>query len=295
MDLLHPWNRRVQAETLRACPLEDTLRALGYRRDPDDAARWRRRRSAVSVNGFMFYDHRRGYAGSGAIDLVIHERGCSMPEALAILSGLPRRIRQNAQPLRSDRLWPGVERRLVAGLGIPAPLVTLCRDLGLLYADCLGNAVFVRRDAAGKTVGAETLDAGTRRQPGNSGAASPPGGFWMSWNPDWPRAVLLAENALEALSILALHLTPELEIPCVAVSAGAATPAAPKWIEAWNPVRIFCAWGATPNGDQNAAQLMQGDNRIVRLRPALDGQSWNDMLLRDRDGEPLDTDDRRFD
>ena len=28
------------------------------------------------------------------------------------------------------------------------------------------------------------------------------------------------------------------------------------------------------------------------MRPALDNQDWNDMLIRDRDGEPLGTDDR---
>ena len=33
----------------------------------------------------------------------------------------------------------------------------------------------------------------------------------------------------------------------------------------------------------------------VRLRPALDGQDWNDTLMRDRAGEPLGTDDRPLD
>ncbi len=37
------------------------------------------------------------------------------------------------------------------------------------------------------------------------------------------------------------------------------------------------------------------DSRVVRLRPALDGQDWNDTLMRDRAGEPLGTDDRPLD
>ena len=48
----------------------------------------------------------------------------------------------------------------------------------------------------------------------------------------------------------------------------------------------------TDRGDRAANRLIQSDNRTVRLRPPLDGKSWNEMLLRDRAGEPLQTDDR---
>ena len=52
---------------------------------------------------------------------------------------------------------------------------------------------------------------------------------------------------------------------------------------------------ATRNGDHAAERLLRKDNRGVRVRPALDGQDWNDMLTRDRAGEPLGTDDRLLD
>ena len=78
MDGPRLWDRRVRAEALRGYPLEDVVRRLGYRRDPTDAARWRRPGSVVSINGFMFYQHLRGEGGGGAIDLVIHACQCTV-------------------------------------------------------------------------------------------------------------------------------------------------------------------------------------------------------------------------
>ncbi len=76
------------------------------------------------------------------------------------------------------------------------------------------------------------------------------------------------------------------------VSTGTVTDTIPKWIEAWNPRRIFCAYDTTRNGNRAARRLQDMDTRIVRMRPAIDDQDWNDMLMRDRDGEPIETDDR---
>ena len=302
----------MQAEGLRSYPLEDVLRSLGYRRDPDDAARWRRRESVVSINGFMFYDHLRGECGAGAIELVIHARRCTVPGALAFLSELPgcsrlssdclcARAPRTLKPSRSERRWPAVERYLLDERGVSSVLLALCRDLGLLYADHHGNAVFVCRNAAGEATGAEIVPtAGQQRggaAPAGEAAPSPltPGSFWMSWEIDWPPFVLIAKSALDALSALSLHLMPAKRNGCAVVSTGAVTATLPIWIEAWNPRRIFCAHDATPHGDDAAERLFRKDNRVVRVRPALDGQDWNDMLIRDRAGEPLGTDDRPLD
>ncbi len=107
--------------------------------------------------------------------------------------------------------------------------------------------------------------------------------------------VILAGNALETLSILSLHPVPAKNAGCAIVSTAAVTDSIPKWIEAWNPQRIFCAWDATRNGDRAARSLIRKDTRIVRMRLALDDQDWNGMLIQDRDGEPLGTDDRPID
>ncbi|MDE0173709.1 MAG: hypothetical protein OYH76_24965 [Defluviicoccus sp.] len=114
-------------------------------------------------------------------------------------------------------------------------------------------------------------------------------------DPDWPTSVILAASALDALSILALDLLPARQKGAVAVSCTAAAATLPAWIQEWNPQRIFCAYNATPQGDRAAKRLIRNDNRIVRLRPPLEGAAWNQTLLLDRAGEPLETDDRSLD
>ena len=300
----------MQAERLRSWPLEDILHALGYRCDPEDDARWRKLESVVSINGFMFYDHLRGEWGAGAVDLVVHAQRCTVPDALAFLAKLPGHSRRTAhrlcpwaprpiKPARSQRQWPAVQRYLVDRCGLSPVLIALCRDLGLLHADRQANAVFLCRNAAGEETGTEILPtAGQCSGLGTAGEAAPspltPGSFWMSWGAEWPRSVLIAKNAIDALSVLSLQLVPATRKGCAVVSAGALPATIPLWIEAWNPRRIFCAYDATRDGDDAARRLLQKDNRVVRVRPALDGDDWNDMLMRERSGELLETDDRRI-
>ena len=303
MEHLHPWDRRVQAEVLRSCPLEDVARALGYRRDPDDDARWRRLGSVVSINRFMFYDHLRGEGGAGAVDLVVHAQRCSAPDALAFLAELPGPSRRPPEclcpwlPHPQERHWPAVERYLVEQRGLSPVLLALCRDLGLVHADRHGNAVFVCRDAAGIATGAEIVPAGARctAAPGAAEAATSlprRGGFWISWEIDWPQSVLIAKSAIDALSALSLNLVPAELRECAVVSIAAVTPTLPAWIEDWSPRRIFCAYDATPGGDDAARRLFRRDSRVVRVRPALDGDDWNDMRRRDLEGNMLEIDDR---
>ena len=183
--------------------------------------------------------------------------------------------------------------------GLSPVLIALCRDLGLLYADRQANAVFLRRNAAGEETGTEILPTGGQRSgAGTDSEAAPspltPGSFWMSWGAEWPTSVLIAKNAIDALSVLSLQLVPATRKGCAVVSAGALPATIPLWIEAWNPRRIFCAYDATRDGDDAAHRLLQKDNRVVRVRPALDGDDWNDMLMRERCGELLETDDRRI-
>ena len=277
----------MQAEVLRGYPLEAVARALGYRSDPDHHARWRRAGSVLSINRFMFYDHLRAEGGAGAIELAAHALGCHPQAALDFLAELRRHSRPPAsrrQAPGQDTRWNALRQYLVERRGLGDALVELCRDLGLVHADRRGNPVFVRRNAAGEATGIETLTAAQ--------LPDARGGFWMSWEPDWPASVILADSALDALSILSLHLVPAMRKGCAVVSTGTVTASIPQWIQAWNPSRIFCAWNATPNGNHHAQHLQNTDTRVVRLRPAPDAQDWNDMLIRDRAGEPLQTDDR---
>ena len=279
-------------------------------RGPKDETRWRRPGSVVSINGFMFYDHLCGEWGAGAVDLVVHAHGCSVPDALAFLSELQGHSRRTAHrlcpraprpivPARSQRQWRAVERHLVDQRGLSPLLVALCRDLGLLYAERQANAVFLCRNAAGEETGTEIFPIGGQPPgPGTATEAAPspltPGSFWMSWGTEWPLAVLIAKNVVDALSVLCLQLVPATRKGGAVVSTAAVPATIPIWIEARNPRRIFRACDPTRDGDAATQRLLRRDNRVVRVRPVLDGDDWNDMRLRDRLGEPLESDERRI-
>ena len=83
--------------------------------------------------------------------------------------------------------------------------------------------------------------------------------------------MLIAKSAIDALSALSLNLVPAELRECAVVSIAAVTPTLPAWIEDWSPRRIFCAYDATPGGDDAAQRLFRRDSRVVRVRPALDG------------------------
>ena len=62
-------------------------------------------------------------------------------------------------------------------------------------------------------------------------------------------------------------------------------------------VWVWPATGVTDmrRDDDAAGRLIRNDNRVFRLRPAIEGRDGNDMLMRDRAGEPPGTDDRPLD
>ena len=151
--------------------------------------------------------------------------------------GHPRSSRHAVTPLSDSRRqasqWHALRQTLVERCSLADALVNLCHALDLIHADHHTNPVFVRRIA----VGIETV--GTMMDPANTD------GFWMSREPDCPVCLILAGNALDALSILSFHSLPA-QRGCAVVSTRAIDATVPSWIEAWNPCRIFYAWEATP-------------------------------------------------
>ena len=293
--------------TARALPLDRVATALGYRRDVTDKARWKRPGSVLSINGEKFFDHLAGTGGGGAISLVMHAGGGGFRDAVAFLSeqGLrsrspqgrdgaapPARRRRLDLPARSRASWPEVRDRLVTERGIGGMLLQVCHDRGLVYADCRGNAVFVSRDVSGKATGAEIVGLGRRgggaafkgMAPGSRKAS---GGFWMARDAAPPEQAVLVESAIDALSVLTLRSFPGPEGGFAAVSAAGVATSVPRWLDGWRLRRIHCGYDADRAGDAAAARLARNDPRVVRCRPAVDGEDWNDMLVRETMGEPV--------
>ena len=103
---------RDLADEVRVLPLGEVAVLLGYRRDASDRSRWRREGSVISVTGMKFYDHLQGRGGGGAIDLVIHARGCDHFTTLGG-AGNPSSDQIKAEgSVLTDTVWTWVEHML---------------------------------------------------------------------------------------------------------------------------------------------------------------------------------------
>ena len=290
--------RRERADRVRACPLEPLAAQLGYRRDPRNRARWKRPGSVLSLTPTRFFDHCQGRGGGGAIDLVMHARGCRFLEAVEWLEAnrplppggqrpqspaAPRGLNPS-HPLRlpppNPRHWPPVRDFLVQVRGLCPHLLTRCLRSGLLYPDSRRNAVFLCRNRDRIVTGAEIV--GTAPQPGGQtfkamapGSRKAQGGFQLPTAPSPPQALLLVESALDALSAFLL-LAPLLPPHTLVVSTAGLASALPPWLLPFAGLPILCGYDADPAGDLAAHTLRNRYPRLCRLRP-LGAKDWNDL------------------
>ena len=298
MTVNDPW--RARAAQVRDGSLEALAVQLGYRRDPANRARWKRPGSVLSIRGAQFFDHRLGRGGGGAIDLVMHVRGCRFRAAVEFLErhvGLPQPApvptSPNAPDRRTslrlpdpvDRLWDPVRDFLATARGLDPTLLERCRQDGILYADSRRNAVFVCRDCHQHPTGAELV--GTRPAPHGRtfkgmapGSRKARGGFWLPAQTDDLDAILLVESALDALAALRL-LAPTLPPDTLLASTAGIATTLPRWLQAFRAPRILCAYDADHAGDQAADALRRNTPNCSRLRP-VGAKDWNDLLRRSR-------------
>ena len=280
-----PW--RARAESVRDAPLEPLAARLGYRQDPASQARWKLPGSVLSITGSRFFDHCRGCGGGGAIDLVMHARGCRFREAVEFLEhchpALPLAAASPGSPTapdqrntvlqlppREDRHWPLVRDFLAASRGLHPALLDLCRQDGILYADHRRNAVFLCRDPRRQPTGAEIV--GTRPAPDGRtfkgmapGSRKARGGFWLPAAADLD-AVLICESAVDALSALLL-LAPALPPDTLLASTAGVAATLPRWLQAFRAPHTICAYDADHAGDLAADAIRLRTPSFSRLRP----------------------------
>ncbi len=290
-------HQRTQgADRLRELDLARVATTCGYRQDPTDCSRWKRPGSVLSINGCKFFDHLRGTGGGGAIDLMMHGKGCSFHTALEHLARMATAtgdlpsvgnrnkrlattgIRKGAGMVRLPgsvyRNWDRVRDHLVRDRGLDPDLLAWCHKRRLVWADGRANAVFVTRDAEREPAGAE-LHGTCPDHPFRGlsrGSRKALGGFWLSRRGEGP--ALLTESAIDALSVFAL---PELAYIRHVISTAGTTPRLPQWINALGVDVIWCGFDADAAGDQAAASLMGRHPWIRRLRPTGE-KDWNEKL-----------------
>ncbi len=273
---------------LRELPLIPLVYRLGYQPDPRDPKRWKRHDSILSINGRKFFDHQDQAGGYGAIDLVIHARSCSCHDAIRFLTDSTPERAPNVTPRpkliiprsHADH-WPVVRNYLTSIRALPDPLLSRCRQLGLIFADSCRNAVFWCTDAQRQPSGAEVV--GTRPRPDGSrfraltrGSRKHRGSFWLAVDRSPPHTACLTESPIDTLS--AWLLLPEWRTSeVVFVSTTGVTQRLPAWLQRWNLKRLLGAFDADDCGDRCAARFLRNYPNAQRLKPP-GAKDWNELL-----------------
>jgi len=282
------WQRRQQAQRLRAIALEKLLPLCGARRDQDDKHKWHTSQGVLSITGPKFVNWNCGEGGGGAIDLVMHLNHLDFKAAVDWLAehfpGVALQPVVAPTPQLALRLPPPdpgklecVRQYLVQQRAIAPALLEPLTQAGTLYADARANAVFLLLGKQNLPVGAELRGTTARPWRGLApGSQKDLGCFAVPVErcPSSLKAaspIILCESAIDALSCFALH--PQ----CWCLSTAGARPN-PHWLQSLldQSHPIYCGFDADPTGEHMAAAMIASYPAIKRLRPP--AHDWNDVL-----------------
>ena len=270
---------RDRLHQLRAIPLESVLIAAGAQRDPQDKAKWRTAKGAISVTGMKFMNWNQGRGGGGAIDLAMHLNGLDFKAAIDWLCGhFPIPLCSQPRPTPRSLILPlpdrsklrAVQQYLVQDRGITLSLVDSLVESGRLYADTRGNAVFLLLGKENRPVGAELRGTGPACWRGMAPGSQKDLGYFFIHAPK-ATMIVLCESAIDAISCFLLHPS------SLCVSTSGARPN-PRWLPAFlsQGVPVYCGFDADSTGDAMAQQMIAFYPAVRRLRPP--AHDWNDVL-----------------
>ena len=285
------WQRRQQAQRLRALALEKVLPLCGARPDRQDPHKWHTSQSVLSVNGTKFMNWTCGRGGGGAIDLVMQLQHLDFKAAVDWLAEhfpgitpelvlpLPRLALQLPPPAPSQ--LQRVRQYLVHQRALAPALLEPLILSGTLYADARANAVFLLLGKENLPVGAELRGTTVRRWRGLAAGSQKDLGCFGVPVPFLPNPqnatspIILCESAIDAISCFAL-------LPhCRCLSTAGARPN-PLWLKPLldQSGPIYCGFDADLTGDHMAAAMIALHPAIKRLRPP--AHDWNDVLKREQ-------------
>ena len=279
---------RIRAERLRALPLTAVLRAWGAQPDPHDRHKWHTPHGVLSVTGPKFMNWSRGVGGGGAIDLVLHLNGGGFRDALDWLARRFASVPPPAAPPPAPaplRLPAPVAAHLsrvrdylVAQRRLRPELIDGLIQAGSVYADHRTNAVFLLRGVDQRPVGAELR--GTTAQPwrGMAPGSQKDGGFFsippVPFPPQAdpkPRALLLCESAIDAISAHMVH-------PHWACLSTAGARPNPRWLGSLlaQGRTVYCGFDTDATGEAMAQAMIAFHPEVQRWTPP--AHDWNDVL-----------------
>lgn len=288
---------RERTDRLRAIPLADILCAADARPDPQDPAKWHTPRGVLSVNGAKFFNWHKSAGGGGAIDLAMHLMGLGFKEAVEWLAHLPTATCADLDHRKTERLalsapvpssvpshpsdrlvlpvavayaLPAVIGYLAHQRRLPRQRLLSLVASGDLYADRHRNAVFLLRNEHHEPVGAEMRGTGSETWRGMAPGSRKDNGYF-ALGPPLPKAIVLCESAIDAISCHTLHP----DRLCISTSGARDNPA---WMPALlaRGLPIYCGFDNDATGERMAQTLIARYPDVQRMRPL--AHDWNDAL-----------------
>ena len=250
-------SRLESIDYARSTPLSEVLSARGLEgRKQGNSVMWRSNAwrgggfASINVTGdSLWFDHKAGKGGSGAIDLVMHLDNLSFKEAVGSLSGgrpwndgnlqdawdkanrkygelevnfaspiperrpLPEMLNQYAK--RDDYRWPQAFSYLTKRRCLPPEIVSDLHRAGRIYANNRSGIVFLHHDTHGQVAGATIKSTYSKF----SQCVGNKTGAWFHVGPP-PldcQAIAITESPIDAISYSVLHPDKHL---CVVSIAG---------------------------------------------------------------------------
>ncbi len=270
---------RDQLHQLRGIPLESVLLESGAQRDRYDKAQWHTTKGAISVTGMKFMNWNQAVGGGGAIDLAMHLHDLGFRAAVEWLrryfsilghrQSVPTPRRLMLPPPDPSKLCV-MKHYLIHDRAIAPHLIDALVEVGSLYADARGNAVFLLLGKENSMVGAELRGSSCARWRGMAPGSQKDLGYFAV-HPARIGSIVLCESAIDAISCFLLHSD------CLCVSTSGARPN-PRWLPSLlsqgHPA--YCGFDADSTGDNMARKMIGLYPNIQRLRP--NQHDWNDVL-----------------
>ncbi|WP_297809559.1 plasmid recombination protein [uncultured Methylophaga sp.] len=291
-----PSELKHKLDALRSISLQEVLHRAGYEQDDRAGFRWHRTDtdgSAISIkknNPNVWSNWATNEAGVGAIDLVMHINQCSFSDAVKELN--------EGVSLKTFEPKPVVKKTInKPQLSLPEPDINksgrvtdyLLRkgidksavDLGDVYADIKGNAVFVMRDIQGNKSGAEIvgtskmIDGSTFKQvaPGSNKST-----FFTATPNDlkYENRLAICESAVDSLAYAEIHGIKTIS------TAGAPVKDIYKNINLFivkNDIEaVYLGFDNDEHGNRFAEQANKELIGSIRHKPKLE-KDWSDELV----------------
>ena len=238
------------ANDVRNIPPSEVLKGRGLEPHKEgNSTMWRGNAWAINVTGdSLWFDHKAGKGGSGAIDLVMHMENASFKEAVASLSGRrpgaawhagewdkarekygdlvidlapnlserrPLTELMNQYAKRDDYRWPQAFNYLTQRRCLPSATVNDLHRAGRIYSNNRGGIVFLHHDTNGGVGGATIKSTSSKFSQcvGNKTGAW----FHVGQPPQDCGPLAITESPIDAISYSVLH--PEENL-CVVSIAG---------------------------------------------------------------------------